>query len=596
MTLLDVRELSIGYPGNDRPVVRNLSFAIGPGESVGLIGESGSGKTQTALALMGLLPPRARATGSVRCDGEELLGAGEKTLNRFRPCHMAMVFQDPREALNPYLRVGDQLERIVTEHRLAAGSDAPARVLDALRRVGLPDPERQMFAYPHQLSGGMRQRAMIAAALIGEPRLLIADEPTTALDVTVQAQILELLRSLRREFDAALLLITHDLGVVAGNCERMLVIDRGELVEEGATRDLFASARNERTRAMVAAAPPLGDIPVVKAGARDDPILLAGLDIRVSHFEKPYRAVWRRDEIKAVRDVGLEVRKGETLALVGESGSGKTTLARALSGLLPPVAGEFRFLGQALPASVAARSDAQRRGMQLVFQDPAGSLNPVMRVADIVAEPLRVMKPRPVASERRATVERMLQRVGLQAALGARFPHELSGGQAQRVALARALVVRPALLVCDEAVAALDGTVRAGILALIRAEQEQSGLSVLFISHDLSVVKRISHRILVMYMGRICEEGESAQIFRRPRHPYTRALIDSVPVPDPARQQPVAEVRGEVASLLTPPSGCVFHPRCRYAVERCRVDVPALPTTGGQRAACHRADELDLSL
>lgn len=597
MSLLSVRNLVVHYPGSDQAAVNDVSFDIESGETLGLIGESGSGKTQTALALMGLLPPGASATGSVLFEETELLGAPAAVLNRYRPCRMAMVFQDPQQALNPYVRIGDQLQRVVLAHRLAPRSGAPARVQEMLEQVGLPDPERQMHAWPHQLSGGMRQRVMIAAALLGEPDLLIADEPTTALDVTVQMQILDLLRSLRQRLGSALLLIAHDLGVVAGNCERMLVLERGRLVEEGTAHDVFRHPQHERTRAMVEAATPLHDIAVpVGLPARDAETVLSAANLFVSYYEKPRGAVWRRDEVPAVCGVDFELRRGETLALVGESGSGKTSLARALLGLMPHKWGEISVLGTRLRGALSRRPLSVRRDLQLVFQDPAASLNPAMRVRDIVAEPLRVHEQTLGRGARLDAVARILDRVGLAAELGVRFPHELSGGQAQRVAIARALIASPRVLVCDEAVAALDGSTRQDILDLLQREQQRSQLSLLFISHDLGVVKQLSHRVIVMYMGRVCEIADSSALFTRPRHPYTRALIDSVPQPDPDAPVKPPELRGEVTSLRHPPSGCVFHPRCRFVVDRCRVDVPEAVAIECALAACHRAAELDLHL
>ncbi len=597
MSLLSVRDLVVRYPGGEQDAVSGVSFHIAHGETVGLIGESGSGKSQTALALMGLLPPGASATGSVLFEDTELLGAPADVLNRYRPCRMAMVFQDPQQALNPYVRIGDQLQRVVLTHRLASRSGAVARVRDMLGQVGLPDPEQQMHAWPHQLSGGMRQRVMIAAALLGEPDLLIADEPTTALDVTVQMQILDLLRSLRRRLRSALLLITHDLGVVAGNCERMLVLERGRLVEEGTAHNVFRHPQHECTRSMVEAATPLHDITVpIDAPAPDAETVLSAAGLFVSHYRKPRGAVWRRDEVPAVRDVGFELRRGETLALVGESGSGKTSLARALLGLMPHKSGEICVLGTRLHGALSRRPLSVRRDLQLVFQDPAASLNPAMRVRDIVAEPLQVHERKLDRGARCDAVARILERVGLAAELGARFPHELSGGQAQRVAIARALIASPRVLVCDEAVAALDGSTRREILDLLQREQQRSGLSLLFISHDLGVVKQLSHRVIVLYMGRVCEVANSAELFTRPRHPYTRALIDSVPLPDPDAPAKPAELRGELTSLRRPPSGCVFHPRCRFVIDRCRVDIPEPALIEGSVAACHRAAELDLQL
>ncbi len=593
MTLLSVSDLHLRY-GDGGPVLDGFSLEVGPGESLGLAGESGAGKTQMALALMGLLDERAVVSGSVCFAGNELLGADDDTLNRYRAQRMAMIFQDPLQALNPYLRVGQQLGQILNEHGLAAGDAARQRVTDMLQQVGLAEPERLATAYPHQLSGGMRQRVMIAAALLCEPDLLIADEPTTALDVTVQAQILDLLVRLRRRYGLALLLISHDLGIIAGNCERLAVLDRGRVAEQGDTAALFRAAQDPRTRAMLAATRAIDDISVPEPPPPRDALLNVH-DVSVSYYQRPYAAVWRRLEIPAVKDARFELRDGETLALVGESGSGKTSLVRALLGLLPLAGGMASFLGASLHAAVEHRDRELRREMQLVFQDPVASLNPAMRVRDIVAEPLRVHMPGLTPQERQAAVESMLARVDLEPQIGARFPHQLSGGQAQRVALARSLIVQPKLLILDEAVAALDGEVRNEILALLQREQREQGLSILFISHDLGVVKQISHRVLVMYLGRICEQAPSGALFARPRHPYTAALMASVPIPDPAAQRREPPVSGEVPSLLNPPPGCAFHPRCPHAIAVCREQRPELQASGEGSAACHRAAELDLT-
>ena len=582
MSLLTVRDLTIRYDG--KAVVDGLTLTVAPGEAVGLVGESGSGKTQTALSILGLQPRNAEVQGSIRFDGKELVGAAEPDLDTVRGRRVAMIFQDPMQALNPYVRIGDQVRRIVTQHGIAAGDAAHARVLEMLERVGLPDPERQSRSYPHQLSGGMRQRAMIAAALITEPQLLIADEPTTALDVTVQAQILELLAEVRR--DTALLLITHDLGVVARTCERLLVMCRGELVEYGMTREVFARPQHRHTRKLLAAAPRLSG--VEPPGPMDTPTRLA-VDAAVVRYRQR-----GHDDLLAVRDVDLELRGGETIAIVGESGSGKSSLVRAILGLVPAESGTVTYLGETLPAEVRKRSAAHRRDLQLVFQDPVGSLDPQMRVADIVAEPLIVHEPALDREERRARVLDVLDQVGLDEEFIARYPHELSGGQAQRVAIARALVVEPRVLVCDEAVAALDGTVREQILDLLRHIQRRSGLSILFISHDLGVVRKISHRVLVLYLGRLVELAENEQLFERPRHPYTRALIDAVPVPDPGAPRYGATLKGEVPSIVAPPPGCAFHPRCAFAEDRCSKDEPQHQLVDATTVACHFAAKLEL--
>ena len=580
MSLLAVDNLAVRY--GDEPAVDGLSFALGAGDSVGLVGESGSGKSQTALAIMGLLPATARVSGSVNFAGAELLGADERTLDRLRATRIAMVFQDPTQALNPYLRIGDQLGRILVRHGIASGRDARVRVIGMLERVGLPDAPRQSRAFPHELSGGMRQRVMIASALLCGPELLIADEPTTALDVTVQAQVLDLLEELRE--DTALLLITHDLGVVAGRCERMVVLEKGRVVEQGATREVFIAPAHAHTKALLRAAPRVdsGDVP---ASAPGDTVFA------VDGAEVCYGPAGRR-RLLAVRGVDLEVCSGETVAVVGESGSGKSSLVRSALGLVPATAGRVVLCGEELPPDVRNRSLVARRKLQLVFQDPAGSLNPQMRVADIVAEPLVVHERAMSAAARLERVSDTLAKIGLGEAFLDRFPHELSGGQAQRVAIARALVLEPEVLVCDEAVAALDGTVRAQVLALLRKVQREAGLAIVFITHDLAVARSMSHRVAVMYLGEIVEHATTEALFGRPQHPYTRALLGAIPVPDPQSPGGKASVVGEIPSALTPPPGCSFHPRCGYAQERCGSEAPALRDISGSRVRCHFAGEL----
>ncbi len=582
MSLLRVENLTVRY--GSEAVVDGVSFAIRRGESVGLVGESGSGKTQTALAIPGLLPEDARCSGSIRFEGAELLGASPRVLGATRARHIGMVFQDPMQALNPYLRIGRQLSEVVVRHRLANRGEARRRVVEMLQKVGLPDAGRQYDAYPHQLSGGMRQRVLLASALIAEPDLLIADEPTTALDVTVQAQILELLETVRD--DTALLLITHDLGVVAGHCERMLVLEQGRLVDAGATTSLFASPNHEHTRVLVAAAPRL-DRPVElePAGGRS---VLAVDGLSVSFDAE------RRARLRAVVDIDLTLGAGESLAVVGESGSGKSSLVRGILGLVPVASGRVVYAGATLDGDVQRRALAVRRDLQLVFQDPVGALDPQMRVRDAVAEPLLVHEPALSSGERVARVGTALRKVGLGEEHLPRFPHELSGGQAQRVAIARALILSPRVLICDEAVAALDGSARARVLDVLRAAQRETGLSIIFISHDLAVVRSLCHRVLVMYMGRFVELADNRALFARPRHPYTRALIDAVPVPDPRAGRRPAPIGGEVSSLLNPPAGCVFHPRCAHAADVCRQERPLPRELDGGRVACHRSEELAL--
>ncbi|NNF50359.1 MAG: ABC transporter ATP-binding protein [Woeseiaceae bacterium] len=573
MSLLTIRGLTIRYEGE--AVVDGVDLAVERGASVGLVGESGSGKSQCALAVLGLLPARATLSGSIEFDGRELIGAGQEVLDDVRARRIGIVFQDPMLALNPYLRIGAQLKQILRSHGLADRREADARVIEMLARVGLPDPERQFAAWPHELSGGMRQRAMIASALIAQPDLLIADEPTTALDVTVQAQVLDLLERVRE--DTALLLITHDLGVVAGHCERMTVLEKGRVVDSGSTTSLFRSPGHRHTRDLIAAAPR------VDRGEPPAPVT-TGTVLSVGNAAVEF------GDLRAVDDVSFAVGTGETVAIVGESGSGKSSLARAVLGLLPLATGRVVYAGDALASVVEKRALAVRRDLQLVFQDPISALDPQMRVQRIVAEPLVVHEPRLDEKRRRERVIAVLEQVGLGERFLRRYPHQLSGGEAQRVCIARALVLEPKVLICDEAVAALDGSVRRQVLGLLREVQRETGLSIIFISHDLAVVRSISHRALVMYSGRLVELAQSGALFETPRHPYTQALIAAVPVPDPVLAPRPAPLPGEAPSLVSPPPGCAFHPRCPLAEAVCRANTPALRTVGGTQVACHLAE------
>lgn len=570
MSLLDVQGLTVRY--GDDVVVDSVDIFIDRGESVGLVGESGSGKSQSALAILGLLPKRAAVSGSIEFDGQQIMGASTLALDALRARRIGIVFQDPMQALNPYLCVGKQLRQIPLSHGLADKNAAEAQVLEMLAKVGLPDAARQYRAYPHELSGGMRQRVMLASALIAEPDLLIADEPTTALDVTVQAQILDLLEDIRD--NTALLLITHDLGIVAGHCEHVIVLDKGRLVEQGKTTSLFAAPAHKHSKALLAAAPR------VDRGAVPGPVEGQAI-LSVGGASVDYR------DLNAVREVSFAVKTGETVAVVGESGSGKSSLVRAVLGLVPMSSGNVIYAGKNIEGPVEQRAKSERRDLQLVFQDPVSALNPQMRVRATVEEPLLVHEPQHSAAQRHERVTAILDRVGLGNRYLERFPHELSGGQAQRVAIARSLILGPKILVCDEAVAALDGSVRKQVLAMLREIQADTGLSIIFISHDLAVVRSISHRVLVMYLGRLVEVADSGALFGGPKHPYTQALLDSVPVPDPIAVLRRAPLRGEVPSPANPPSGCVFHPRCPRADVTCSATTPALRDLDGTHVACH---------
>ena len=507
--------------GRERRVVRGVSFHVEPGETVALVGESGSGKSVTALSVLRLLPGAgSNPEGRVVLDGADVLRADENELRRLRGGVAGMVFQEPMTSLNPLHTIGRQIGEAITLHQAMGAAALRARTLDLLRKVGLPRVEERLNAFPHQLSGGQRQRVMIAAALANSPKLLIADEPTTALDVTIQAQILELLADLRRRERMAMLLITHDLQIVRRHADRVVVMKDGEAVEQGAVPDVFAAPRHPYTR-MLLETEPRGRPAPVAPGA---PVVAEAEALRV-HFPIR-RGVFRRTvgHVKAVDGVALSVREGETLGLVGESGSGKTTIGLALL-RLERSEGAIRFEGRDISGLSAGAMRPLRRRMQIVFQDPYGSLSPRMTAGEIVGEGLAVHEPGLSAVERGAAVAAALEEVGLDPAMAERYPHEFSGGQRQRIAIARALVLKPRLLVLDEPTSALDVSVQAQVVDLLRALQARHRLAYLFISHDLRVVRAMAHRIVVLKDGVVVEEGEAEALTASPRQPYTRALM-----------------------------------------------------------------------
>ena len=522
--LLAIEGLRVRFATPDGTVeaVRGVSMAIGPGETVGVVGESGSGKSQVMMAAMGLLASNGRASGGVRYRGRELLGLPPRALNRVRGEKITMIFQEPMTSLDPLYTVGRQIAEPLIYHRGLSRRRARPRVLELLRLVGIPEPERRLRAYPHELSGGQRQRVMIAMALANGPDLLIADEPTTALDVTIQAQILELLRDLQRRFRMAIVLISHDLGVVRRFVDRVYVMHDGRVVEEGPVRRLFAAPREAYTRMLLAAEPSGRKPPVLPAGA---PPVIEAEDVRV-RFPLASGRLFRRDVtwLKAVDGVSLSVRRGQTLGVVGESGSGKSTLGRALLRLLPS-RGEIRFLGQSIQGLDRGRMRPLRREMQIVFQDPFGSLSPRLTVGQIVAEGLLVHEPGLSAAERARRAARALEEVRLDPRTMHRYPHEFSGGQRQRIAIARALILKPRFILLDEPTSALDRSVQAQIVELLRELQRAHDLAYLFISHDLAVVRALADEVMVMKAGQVVEAGPTGEVFERPRTPYTRALM-----------------------------------------------------------------------
>ena len=525
------------------PLVQDLSFDLARGETLAIAGESGSGKSITALAIMGLLPGAVRvASGTVHLGKTDLTRAPEDQLRAIRGDQIAMIFQEPMTSLNPIMTVGTQLTEAIRAHEPMSRAQARAAALKALQQVRLSQPERRLTQFPHELSGGMRQRVMIAMALALRPQVLIADEPTTALDVTVQREVLDLLRDLQNDLGTAIILITHDMGVVAEMADRVIVMRNGRMVEAAPVADLFAAPAADYTRTLLAAVPRIGQRGD-SAPVTPDPIaritdLRVGFDIRGGILQR----VTQR--LHAVAGVSFAINKGETLALVGESGCGKSTIARAMVGLVPHQ-GQIEIGGQTLTnPSRATQLDVSRK-VQMVFQDPMAALDPRQKVADLLAEPL-IIHGMPTSRSHSAA---LLEKVGLLPEHLDRYPHEFSGGQRQRLCIARALVLNPALIVADEAVSALDVSVQARVLDLLRALKAEYGIALLFISHDMAVVESIADRVAVMCLGQIVELGTRSQVFGNPQHAYTRRLLDAVLVPDPSHQRnPTPRLTGEVPS------------------------------------------------
>ena len=649
-------------------VVRALSgvdLHVNPGETLGIVGESGSGKTMTALSLMGLLPQGGKvSSGSIILDGQDLTQLPLKEKRKLRGTKVGMIFQDPLTSLNPTMKIGLQVCEPLRVHEGLSKKEALERAVEILKRVGMPRPEVVINNYPHQLSGGMRQRVMIAMALVCKPRILIADEPTTALDVTTQMQILDLIDELRDEYKMGVILITHDLGVVAGHTDRVAVMYAGRIVETAPTKTLFTEPKHRYTSSLMAAlperalaagtklfsipgAPPsLTNLPVgcrfaarclwatdecragypdlsgdethtfscfhpVQEGDESPAVLQGKLDSnktdgaaenvpQISHetlldvkeasreYESAGSGFFKREKgvVSAVDRVSITVKKGETYGLVGESGCGKSTVGRLIAGLEPPSGGAIELDGRDL-ATLKGR-DAVRihRDVQMMFQDSYAAMDPRMRIDQILAEPMSIQK----TGNARQIAERImeiLEQVGLTEEILDRYPHEFSGGQLQRIGFARSLTLAPDLIVADEPVSALDVSVQAQVLNLMKDLQQELGLSYLFISHDLAVVQYMADRIGVMYLGRIVEEGPASEVVKNPKHPYTKALIDSIHVPDPEfkHDENAIKLTGEPPSAVNPPEGCRFRPRCPFAGEECKVQ-PML-TDETHRVACH---------
>ncbi len=661
--VLTIRDLHVHFttPHGLVRAVEGVSYSVFPGETVAIVGESGCGKSVSALAIMRLLPPANSriVAGSIEFLGRDLLRLSNEEMRRIRGRDIAMIFQEPMTSLNPVLTIGLQVMEPLLAHMEMDVRQARLRAVELLNLVGITEPETRLAQYPHQLSGGMRQRVMIAIGLACNPKLLIADEPTTALDVTIQAQILELMKDLSRRLGIAVIIITHNLGIVARYAGRVNVMYAARIVESGSAEAVFGQPMHPYSRGLLSAVPRLDrgrsaklqtidgappnllnppqgcrfrprcryageacyrmpdhaepqpghtvachrwhELDAINpsfatadmapsdrttADADDAPIL------KVSRVSKVFPLggglFGGSRQVRAVNDVSLEIRPGETVGLVGESGCGKSTLGRVILRLDDPTAGQIVFDGADMGALRKDEMFAVRRKMQVIFQDPYSSLNPRMKVGDIIGEPMRVH--RILASEKIAQrVAELLSLAGLHGYMADRYPHQLSGGQRQRVGIARALSVNPRFIVCDEPVSALDVSIQWQVINLLAELQKQLGLTYLFIAHDLAVVRHISTKVAVMYLGRIVEFAPADELFAHPKHPYTKALLHAAPIPDPVieRTRPRSITRGELPSPLRPPSGCVFHPRCPIAVEGCRKDAPRLRlVSAGHGVAC----------
>jgi oligopeptide/dipeptide ABC transporter ATP-binding protein len=655
-TVLSVKNLRTEFRMRTANVVAvdGVSFDIAAGECVGLVGESGCGKTTIGTSIMRLLPNTGHIIGgSVELDGLDLATLPEEKMQKVRGNQIAFIPQDPMTSLNPTMTIGRQIAEGYVLHKGVSREEGIKRAIEVLKLVEMPRPEERINQYPHELSGGLRQRVIIAMALVCEPKVLIADEPTTALDVTIQAQILDLIDRLRKELKMAVLLITHDMGVIAGRTDRVVVMYAGKKAESAITKDIFAEMRHPYTQALMNAVPKLEDVSYrlhsisglppdlsqeivgcrfaprcafatdkcrssepeiegqaehefacfhpVKGVGKDDKVRVKNAQrdisstttlLEITNLEKLYpvrgSGVIRRKvgNVNAISDISLTLVEGESYGLVGESGCGKTTTGKLITGLERPTSGEIKFEGSVLNSLKGAERRLARRNVQMMFQDPYSSLDPRQTVGSILEEPFQIQNEGSSA-ERKKMVAALLDQVGISPSASLRYPHEFSGGQRQRIGLARALALKPKLLIADEPVSALDVSIQAQILNLIKDLQDELGLSLIMISHDLGVIRYMSDTVGVMYLGKLVEEGPSDELYREPIHPYTRGLLDAVPKTSKDKA-PEAVIQGELPSSVNPPSGCRFRTRCPFAEELCANEEPVMREFfPGHRAACH---------
>ncbi|MEO2206857.1 ABC transporter ATP-binding protein [Paenibacillus pabuli] len=534
--ILTVKDLSVSFTtrSGEFDAVKNVSFELGKGETLGIVGESGSGKSVTAQTIMKLIPspPSKVKSGEITFHGQSLLGKTDKQMEAIRGKDIGMIFQDPMTSLNPTIKVGKQITEVLRKHQNMSKKEAEKRALEMLELVGIKNAAIRMNHYPHQFSGGMRQRAMIAIALACRPSLLIADEPTTALDVTIQAQILDVMKDMQQKLGTSIMLITHDLGVVAGMCDRVVVMKEGEVVETGTTAEIFSNPKHPYTIKLLNALPRLDEpkkekpTPVGIIKGANKPL------VEVKNL-KQYFNLGKGNILKAVNDVSFDIFEGETLGVVGESGCGKSTTGRTILRLYEPTGGNVNFNGTDIYKLSPRKMKEMRKDMQMIFQDPYASLNPRFNVMDIIGESLDIHGLASSGKERKRRVEELLDLVGLNPSHALRYPHEFSGGQRQRIGIARALAVDPKFIICDEPLSALDVSIQAQVVKLLEELQQRLGLTYLFIAHDLSMVKHISDRVAVMYMGKVVELAESEELYSNPVHPYTKTLLSAIPVPDP---------------------------------------------------------------